>query len=38
MDITLDFAIIDTIINEEKGVYRLEFNNGMSDVVISVVV
>ena len=35
MDVTLDFAIIDTITKEDKD-YRLEFNNGMSDVVISV--
>lgn len=37
MDITLDFAIIDNIIKEENSIYRLVFNNGMSDVVISVV-
>lgn len=36
MDATIDFAIVDTITKEENG-YRLEFNNGMSDVVISVV-
>lgn len=36
MDITLDFAIIDTITKEDDS-YRLEFNNGMSDVVITVV-
>lgn len=36
MDITLDFAIIDTITKEDDS-YRLAFNNGMSDVVISVV-
>ena len=36
MDVTVDFAIIDTITKEDKD-YRLEFNNGMSDVVISVV-
>ena len=36
MDVTLDFAIIHTITKEDKD-YRLEFNNGMSDVVISVV-
>lgn len=37
MDVILDFAIIDNIIKEENGIYRLVFNNGMSDVVISVV-
>ena len=36
MDVTIDFAIVNTITKEENG-YRLEFNNGMSDVVISVV-
>ena len=36
MDITLDFTIIDTITKEDDS-YRLEFNNGMSDVVITVV-
>lgn len=36
MDVTIDFAIVDTITKEEDN-YRLEFNNGMSDVVISVV-
>ena len=36
MDVTIDFAIVDTITKEDNN-YRLEFNNGMSDVVISVV-
>lgn len=36
MDVILDFVIIDNIIKEENGIYRLVFNNGMSDVVISV--
>lgn len=36
MDVTIDFAIVDTITKEDDN-YRLEFNNGMSNVVISVV-
>lgn len=36
MDVTIDLAIVDTITKEDNN-YRLEFNNGMSDVVISVV-
>lgn len=36
MDVTMDFAIVDTIIKKNDN-YCLEFNNGMSDVVISVV-
>lgn len=36
MNVAIDFAIIDTITKEDDN-YRLEFNNGMSDVVISVV-
>lgn len=36
MDVAIDFAIVDTITKEDDG-YRLEFNNGMPDVVISVV-
>lgn len=36
IDVTIDFAIVDTITKEDND-YRLEFNNGMSDVVISIV-
>lgn len=36
MEVDVDFAIIDTITKEDDS-YRLEFNNGMSDIVISVV-
>lgn len=37
MDVILDYVIVDSIIKETDGVYRLIFNNGMSDVVISIV-
>lgn len=34
MEARLDFDIIDTITKEDDGSYTIEFNNGMSDVVI----
>ncbi len=34
MEVRLDFDIIDAITKEEDGLYRLEMNNGMPDVVI----
>lgn len=36
MEVDVDFAIIDTITKEDDS-YHLAFNNGMADVVISVV-
>lgn len=36
MEVDVDFAIIDTITKEDDS-YHLAFNNGMVDVVISVV-
>lgn len=34
MEVRLSFEIIDDIVMEEDGTYRMEFNNGMSDVAI----
>lgn len=34
MEVRLDFDIIDAITKEEDGSYRLEMDNGMSDIVI----
>lgn len=34
MEVRLDFDIIDAITKEEGGLYRLEMDNGMSDIVI----
>lgn len=38
MEVRLDFDIVDAITKEDDGSYRLETNNGMSDVVIRNVV
>ena len=37
MEVKLDFDIVDVITKEDDGSYRLEMDNGMSDVVIRVV-
>lgn len=34
MEVRIDFDVIDVITKEDDGSYRLEMNNGMSDVVI----
>lgn len=34
MEVRLDFDIIDSITKEEDGSYRLEMDNGMSDIII----
>lgn len=34
MEASLDFYIVDTITKERDGVYNIEFNNGMADVII----
>lgn len=34
MEVRLDFEIIDTVTKEDDDSYRLEMNNGMSDIVI----
>lgn len=34
MEVRFDFDIIDSITKEEDGSYRLEMDNGMSDIII----
>lgn len=34
MEVRLDFDIVDSITKEEDGSYRLEMDNGLSDIVI----
>lgn len=34
MEVRLDFEVIDSITKEDDCSYRLEMNNGMSDIVI----
>lgn len=35
MEVRIDFDIVDAITKEGVGSYRLEMNNGMSDIVIT---